>query len=329
MKKAILLLPAENRDAIYGKENVEALRKFVDMEDCCGIVGNLEALKPHLADAEIICSGWGMMKMDEDFLAAAPCLKAVFYGAGSVRGFVTDAFWDRSILLTSVWAANGVPVAEWTVAMIVLTTHKAFQANRITKEKRTFARAEKTRGLYRAKIGLIGVGMVGRKVLELLKRYEVTCYTCDPYLAEKEVKRLGATPIELDEMFRTCDVVSLHAANLPSTEHMIRGHHFSSMKDGAAFINTARGRIVKEDEMIQELKAGRIFACIDVTDPEPPASESPLYDLPNVFLTPHLTGAVGDECRRMGALVVEEVRRYCAGEAPAYPVAQEMMEWMG
>ena len=328
MKKAVLLLPEESRKVIYGEAHVKSLRKLVKLDDCCRLVGDLKALKPHLADAEIICSGWGMMKMDEDFLAAAPRLKAVFYGAGSVRGFVTDAFWDKDILLTSVWSANGIPVAETTVALIVLCVRKAFDCNRLTKQKRTFARADNMRGLYGARIGVIGAGMVGRRVLEMLRNYQVETFCYDPFLSEAKARKLGAKLIGLDEMFRSCDVVSLHAANIPSTQHMIRGRHFRSMKDGAVFINTARGRIIKEDEMIRELKKGRIFACIDVTDPEPPRPDNPLYDLENVFLTPHIAGAVGRDCLRLGEYVVEEVRRHLKGEPPAYPVTRDMMEWM-
>ena len=328
MKKAILLLPEANKERIYGDAQVESLRKLVELDDCCKLVGDLSALKPHLADAEIICSGWGMMNLDKEFLSAAPRLKAVFYGAGSVRAFVTDAFWDRGILLTSTWVANGVPVAETTVALIVLGAKRAFDSNRLTKKKRGWARVDEGRGMYGARIGVIGAGTVGKRVLRMLKSYDVTTCCYDPFLSADKARELGTELVELDEMFRTCDVVTLHAPNLPSTAHMIRGRHFQSMKDGAVFINTARGRIVKEDEMIEELKKGRIFACLDVTDPEPPEPDSPLYDLENVFITPHIAGAVGRECWRLGAYVLEEVRRYTNGEPPAHPVSRDMMEWM-
>jgi len=116
MKKAMLLAPEQNRDSVFGEQHIESLRKLVDLKDCCRLVGDLQALKPHLGDVEIICSTWGMMKVDEEFLAAAPELKAIFYGAGTVRRFATDAMWDRGILLTSAAAANAVSVAEFTRA---------------------------------------------------------------------------------------------------------------------------------------------------------------------------------------------------------------------
>lgn len=328
MNKAVLLLAPHNRNRIYGREHTRALRELVNLTDCCDLLHDLEALAPHLADAEIICSGWGGMKMDEEFLAAAPALRAVFYGAGSVRGIVTDAFWGRDILLTSAWAANAVPVVEMTLALITLGMKKAFQCSRLTRENRTFEQAAGIRGLYGAQIGIIGVGKIGRGVLERLKDYDVETFCYDPYLDAEDAAALEATPIGLEEMFEICDAVSVHAPNLPSTHRMIHAEHLGRMKDGALFINTSRGRVVNQNDLIEELKRGRIFACLDVTDPEPPEEDSPLYVLNNVFLTPHLAGSQGRECLRQGAFVVEEVRRYCRGEPPRHPVTRDMMAWM-
>jgi len=328
MKQAILLLPAGSRDRIYSPEVVGEIRRLVNLTDCSEMAGNLDALRPALADAQIILSGWGMMRMDREFLDAAPRLEAVLYGAGSVRGFVTDEFWERSILLTSTYAANAIPVVEYTIAAIVFGLKQALIASAMTCRERAFTAPETTRGVYGAKIGVIGAGMVGAGVLERLKTYDVTTYCHDPFLSDERARQLGTTKLDLDEMFRTCDVVTLHAASLPSTEHMIAGAHLRSMQEGAVFINTARGRIVKEDEMIEVLREGRIFAFIDVTDPEPPAPDSLLYTLPNVFLTPHSAGSGGNEVHRQGEYVLEELKRFLNGDPPRHPVTKEMMEWM-
>ncbi len=328
MKHAIFLLPAHHRDQIYSPETVAAVGRLVKLTDCADLVGNLEALRPMLAETEIILSGWGMMRLNEEFLDIAPRLEAVLYGAGSVRGFVTEEFWKRGILLTSAYAANSIPVAEYTVAAIVFGMNGALPASAMTCNERTFKPVKGARGTYRARIGIIGAGMVGSGVLERLKSYDVETYCCDPYLSRERAAQLGTTPMGLEEMFETCDVVSLHAPNIPATEHMITGEHLGSMKEGAVFINTARGRIVKEDEMIEVLRQGRIFAFIDVTDPEPPVPETLLYTLPNVFLTPHIAGSQGREIHRQGESVLEELKRFLNGDPPRYPVTEEMMEWM-
>ena len=328
MKKAVMLLPPRSRGRIYAPEQIDRICGLVDLTDCAELVGDQGALRPILADTEIIVTGWGMMTLDGEFLDAAPRLRAVLYGAGSVRYFVTDEFWDRDILLTSAWASNAVPVIEYTVAAIVFGMKKCLQAAALTREEKAFRQPAGIKGVYGIKVGIIGAGMVGAGVLEMLKNYEVETYCHDPHLSPERARELGTTPMELAEIFRTCDVVSLHAANIPATKHMIRGDHFRSMKDGAVFINTARGRIIKEDEMVEVLREGRIFAFIDVTDPEPPVAASPLYTLPNVFLTPHLAGPQGWEVHRNAEYVIEELRRYLEGREPRYPVTRDMMEWM-
>lgn len=329
MKRAIFLLPTGSRAQIYSPEVVSQIEKLVELTDCSALAGDLDALRPALAQTEIILSGWGMMTLNQEFLTAAPRLEAVLYGAGSVHGFVTDEFWQRKILLTSVWAANAIPVIEFTLAAIVFGLKQALGAAAMTREGRAFKLPTNVRGVYGAKIGIIGAGMVGTGVLERLKEYEVTTCCYDPFLSEERARQLGTTLVSLDEMFSTCDVVSLHAANIPATAHMLTGAHFRRMKEGAVFINTARGRIIKEDEMIAVLREGRIFAFIDVTDPEPPPPDSPLYTLPNVFLTPHLAGSRGVEIYRQGECVLEELKRFVSGQLPRYPVTQDMMKWMG
>ncbi len=323
-----MLLPAKNRDQIYGSDTVAEIRKLVDLVDASDRVGNLDALRDDLAQTEVILSGWGMMVLDEEFLGAAPRLRAVLYGAGSVREFVTEEFWRRDILLTSAYRANGIPVSEFTIAAMVFGTKKVLQSSQLTRRERRFMRPTEAQGMYGTKIGVIGAGMVGSGVLNRLKTYEVQTFCHDPFLAADRAQELGTTPMGLDDIFRTCDCVSLHAPDIPSTQGMITGEHFRSMKEGAIFINTARGAIIREREMIEVLKEGRIFAFIDVTDPEPPAPDSELYTLPNVFLTPHTSGAIGQERRRQGKYVLEELRCFLNGEPARYRVTREMMEWM-
>ncbi len=167
--------------------------------------------------------------------------------------------------------------------------------------------------------------MVGRRVCQLLRNLEIRILAYDPYVRLEDAKQLGVDSLcSLEDLFRFSDVVSLHAPLLPETEGMIRYHHLSLLKEGASFINTSRGAVVNEPDLIRFLQERPdVQAVLDVTHPEPPVPESPLYDLPNVFLTPHLAGSLGGECRRMGKYMVEELGRYLRGEPLCWEITKE------
>lgn len=273
--------------------------------------------------ADVIMSSWGMPVMDEAFLAAAPRLKAVFYAAGSVKGFVTDAFWSRNIALCSAWGANAVPVGEFTLAAILFSLKHAFRLNRTYCETHVSG-DRKLPGAYGSTVGLVSLGMIGQLVRERLRPFDVKVLAYDPFVKPADAAKLGVTLVPLEVLFRESDVVSLHTPWLKETEGLITGDLFASMKQGATFINTARGAVVCESEMIGVLqRRPDLFAVLDVTYPEPPVAGSPLYTLPNVFLTPHIAGSMENECRRMGRYMIEELDRFLAGQPLVWQVTRE------
>lgn len=266
-------------------------------------------------DVEVIFSGWGAPTFDEDLLAALPKLRAVFYGAGSIRDIVTPAFWARDIVITTAAAANAVPVADYTLATILFSLkhgwHHALGAKRLGH----FPPPTVSPGTYRSRVGLISLGTIGRLVRDRLRPFNLDVLVYDPHLGAKHAADLGVELVALNELFRRCDVVSLHAPLLPETTGLIGAPHFAAMKPGATFINTARGAIVREAEMVEVLTSrSDLTAVLDVTWPEPPASGSALYLLPNIVLTPHIAGALHGECRRLGQLMLEEFDRWLRGE---------------
>ena len=129
--------------------------------------------------------------------------------------------------------------------------------------------------------------------------------------------------MDLDDLFSWADIVTVHAPALPSTHHLVNAERLARMHDGAWLLNTARGSLVDTDALTRECVAGRLNAFVDTPDPEPLPADSPLYDLPNVVLTPHIAGSLGNEISRMGDLAVAEVRRFLAGEPLAHEVRAE------
>lgn len=322
--KALYLLDERSLPLIYGPDEQRAIAELVDFIGPPQTRQSIQRNLSLLADVEVLLSGWHAPVMDKAFLDAAPKLRAVFYGAGSTRYFTTEAFWERGIVLTSAAAANAIPAAEYTQSVIVLSLKHFWQLSAQTKNGGGWDPTRAMPGCYGSTVGLISLGMVARKTLELLRPFELRRLVSCPFLTDEEARRLGVERCGLEELFRRSDVVSLHTPDLPETRGMIRGEHFAMMKPGATFINTARGAIVRETEMIEVLrKRPDLTAVLDVTDPEPPALDSPLRSLPNVVLTPHIAGSMGAEIKRLGRCMVEELQRYVAGKPLRWQITRE------
>ena len=170
-------------------------------------------------------------------------------------------------------------------------------------------------GTYGLKVGIIGASTIGRRVIELLRPFDLDVALYDPIVSADEAAALGVRVFALDELMRRSRVVSLHAPLLPNTKRMIGAWELAALPEGATFINTARGALVDEAALVRDLQSGRISAVLDVTWPEPPSPDSPLWTLPNVLLTPHLAGSLGNELARMGASAIREVARVARREA--------------
>jgi phosphoglycerate dehydrogenase-like enzyme len=277
-----------------------------------------------LAQAEILITSWGCPPIDEAALRGMPRLRAVLHGAGSVRTLISEAAWERNLLVTSAAEANAQPVAEFTLAAVLFAAKNAFAARERYRTERAYQPPERTAtiGAYRRRLGLIGASRVGRRVIELVRLLDLNVAVSDPYLDQAQATALGTRTVELDELLVTSEIVSLHAPDLPETRQLLNRRRLALIPDGGYFINTARGRLVDERALTEELVSGRISAVLDVTETEPLPANSPLYRLPNVFLTPHIAGSLGNELARLGAAVVTELERYCAGLPPLHPVRQ-------
>ncbi len=327
--KGMFILRSNAYDKIYGPEERSAIGELVDI---IAPPQTAEAILTHpelLRDVDVILSGWGAPVMDEAFLAHAPRLRAVFYGAGSIRGFATDALWERGIIITSAQAANAIPTAEYALATILFSLKHGWRLAGLTRLHQSFPARDDVPGIYQSAVGIISLGMVGRKVRELLSSFDLRVLACDPYISAAEAAALNVSLCSLEDLFREAQVVTVHTPLLPETREMIRGTHLASMKSGATFINTARGGLVQQDELLAVLEQrSDLHAVLDVTDPEPPPPGSPLYTLPNVTLTPHIAGSLGSERLRLGAVMLKELRRFVAGEPLQHAITREQARLM-
>ncbi|MEU1225230.1 hydroxyacid dehydrogenase [Streptomyces sp. NPDC005828] len=267
-----------------------------------------------LAEAEILLTCWGATPLTAEVLARAPRLKAVVHAAGSVKHHITDACWERGLRVTSAAGANALPVAEYTLAAILFAGKRVLRSAQRYAELRTddtWLTESTPWGNYRRTIGIVGASRIGRRVVELLRPFDVDVLLYDPYVTTPPP---GTELTTLDDLCARSTVVSIHAPQLPSTHHMIGPAQLAAMRAGTTLINTARGSLVDEEALLPHLVTGRLHAILDVTDPELPTPDSPLWTLPNVLLTPHVAGSLGNELHRMADQAVEEVARYALGE---------------
>jgi phosphoglycerate dehydrogenase-like enzyme len=324
MPKALFLLDPEPYDLIYSPTERERLSQLAEFYAPAQTRRSVQEHPEVLSDVEVIFSGWGMAVLDEAFLQAAPNLKAVFYGAGSIRYFMTEAAWERGITVVTAYAANNVPVVEYTLSQILFSLKLGWRFVFDVKRLRAYPPRLPGPGGFGSTVGLVSLGMIGRLVAERLKAFDLKVIAYDPFVSQAQADGLGVDMCSLEEVFKRADVVSLHTPWLPETVGLITAEHLRSMKQDATFINTARGAVVRENEMLAVLQERLdLTAVLDVTYPEPPEPGSLLYVLPNVVLTPHIAGAMGRECQRMGNLMVEEFERYLAGKSPIWAISKE------
>lgn len=275
-----------------------------------------------LPRVDVLVGHWGCPALTADAVNRAGNLRLFAYAAGTVKWQITDAVWARDITVTSAAAANAIPVAEYTVAMILLANKGALLFREHLRDPRVTLPLDPMRiGNVGKCVGLVGASLVGRCVIELLRPYSLRVAVYDPYLSADDARDLGVEKVEdLDVLCATADVLSVHAPDVESTRGMIGAAQLAALRDGAVFVNTARPALVDQDALLEHLESRRISAVLDVTTPEPLPARHALLELPNVFVTPHIAGSMGTEVHRMTDLALDEVERFARGEPPAYPV---------
>ena len=332
MKAIFLCEKTDKIFCVYDSNAVCELQKLMKIEKTIYTKADVLREPASFCDVDIVFSTWGMPEFtEEEIKACFPSLKCVFYGAGTVQAFARP-FLNCGVKIFSAWAANAVPVAEMTVAQILLSNKGYFLTNRLYHEKGNRAAKEafkKCNGNYGETVGIIGAGMIGKLVVQMLKQYKLKVIVFDPFLPDEKAAELGVEKCGLSELFERAFVVSNHLANNEQTKGMLTYELFSKMRENAVFINTGRGAQVVEDDLVRILcQRPDLTALLDVTYPEPPGEGHPFYKLDNCMLTPHIAGSAGDEVARMGEYMLSECKAYLGGEACRYEVNIKMLETM-
>ena len=322
---AILAMHADLPARLFDEDASARLAELVTVLP--GLMHEREQASTPVQDVELMIAGWGAPRLDESVLERMPQLRGVVYTAGSTKGVMTPEAYARGIRISTAAGVNAGPVAEFTLAAVLLSGKRVFpiaQQYRRSREYRPPASRAARWGNRGLVVGIIGASRIGRRVIELLSPFDVHVLLYDPIAEEIP----GVERVALDELLRRSDVVSVHAPENPSTRHMIDRRALALMPDGTTLINTARGSLVDERALVDELNAGRLYAVIDVTDPDPPLPDSPLFEAPGLLLTPHIAGSQGNELFRLGDAAVAEVERFVAGEPFLDDVPEEQVAFI-
>lgn len=325
-RKAVYFCARSSMERVYGDaERVEIAERF-DMYEHLVTRENWREHLDALGQAEAIVSSWYGAVLDEELLAAMPKLKIYFYGAGTIQGLMSDAAWERGIRITNAVSANAIPVAEFCLAQILFSLKHGWKYMQLAKaDNPQFWQCNKlVPGNYGSKVGIVSFGQIARKTCELLKPFDLHVYVSTSYATPELAAELGVTFTSQEEIFKTCDVVSIHLPSNERTRNMIGKDLLETMKTDSTLINTARGAVINQAELIEFLRQRPdVTACIDVTEPEPPETGCPLFELDNVVLTPHLAGSMGNETRRMAEYILDEMDRWLAGKPLQYEITRE------
>ncbi|MEV0794570.1 hydroxyacid dehydrogenase [Kribbella sp. NPDC050459] len=320
---ALFALGAHHLPELYPPRSMHRLQRLVRVDET--VVAerfDTDDVQAALASTEYLITGWGCPPITTAVLDAAPRLRAILHTAGSVKTLLTAECWERGLAVTSAASANAVPVAEYTLAAILFAGKDVFRLRDRYHSDRHFTLAEVQTGVgnYGRRVGVIGASRIGRRVIELLRPFDIEVYLFDPYVDAGAAAELGVRLVDLDTLLRTCDIVTVHAPANPRTDRLVGAAQLALMRDGATLINTARGSLVDTHALIEHLEAGRLYAVLDVTDPEPLQADSELWNLPNTFLTPHIAGSHGNELARMGDCIIDELERVLDGRPFAHAI---------
>lgn len=331
MKVAIITADKRNANRVYTADIKQELADRYELLPEVISKKNIEKNLDFLKETEYLFATWGMEHFTEDEIKKYfPSLKCVFYSAGTVQQFAKE-FLSLGIRVFSAWRANAIPVAEFTYAEIILATKGFYRA---AKNSRflfypSANYSDKCGGNYRAKIGIIGVGSIGEMVARKLMDNDVDVLYYDPFLSEEKARELNIKPSSLEEIFKTCDVITNHLANKDELTNVFAGELFSMMKPYATFINTGRGRQVDEKGLAKAMRRVKTrTALLDVTLHEPINPFGRLARRRNIIITPHIAGSNGREVERMARYMIDEAMRVDENKNAEHEVSMDMLSRM-
>lgn len=291
-----------------------------------------DELGDRISSATVLVTSWRTPRLTDDILDRAAQLKLVAHSAGSVKFMLDERLMARDIAVSTAGAAMIDSVAETTMLLCMLMLrplHRLDAGLRSGAPWFDMKLAGVGDELTAQTVGVVGAGQIGKRVIRMLRAWDVNVRVFDPFLTQEQASAMEVTAYaSLKEMLRGCDIVTLHAPVLPETKHLIGAEQLASMRDGAILINTARSLLVDTAALQENLRSGRLRYATDVYDNEPLPLDDPWRTMPNTFILPHIASSTRQCFQRQGDITVSEVGRFLRGEPLQYRVTPQVLKIM-
>ena len=267
-------------------------------------------------------------RVTESLLMRCPRLKVIARHGVGVDNVDVAAATRRRIPVCVTLGANTDAVAEHAFLLMLAVARRVVAVNAAVRRGAWEAHRETLyAGLHGRTLGIVGMGRVGTRVVELATAFGMRRLGHDPALSPEEIRRRGAEPVGLTALLQAADVVTLHAPLTRETRHLVNRETLALMKPGAILVNTSRGGLIDDGALAEALRAGRLAgAGIDVTEPEPPTPDNPLLPLEQVLITPHVAAHTEDSMRRMAITAAKQVLMALHGRRPTMAINPNIWE---
>ena len=292
MKALVAIKKDKVFDTFFTEENIKYAESLGEIVWLDTATATEDELKEKIKDCDVYVTCWGSPALSPEILASAPKLKLLTHLGSTVAPVVCDEVYERGVKVISGFDYFSKSTAEGAVAYMLAAMRNIPFYNDRLKDKRIWRETEDyTDSVIYKKVGLVGYGGVGKYVAKMLSTFDVDMkVSARRELPEEDKKLYGFSQCSMEEIFETCDIISIHLAYNNSTHHMIDDALLSKIKPGALLVNTARGAVIDEAAMIKHLQNGDFNAALDVYDQEPINMDNPMLDLPNVLMLPHQAG---------------------------------------
>jgi phosphoglycerate dehydrogenase-like enzyme len=293
--------------------------------------GAIARLRHFVADLDVLVVSYGSPRVTQEIMVGAPGLKMIgdTHGDRFASRVDVECANGRGIVLSDTTNASSYPVAEWALALVLIGLRNAgshfrrLVAGELLWPDREVFRSDPgylNGELHGKTVGLIGAGTAGRRLINLLEPFGVSLLVSDPGAAAELASIFDLDLTSLENVMALADVVVSLVPLTSATRGMIGAEQLQLLRSGAVFVNVSRGAVVDTDALIGRLRRGDIIACLDVVEPEPVPTSSPLRSMPNVFLSPHIAGVTAQCEPRFFDLMVDEVTRVLRGYRVRYPL---------